>query len=250
MTTSVEQFNLPRRLVAEGFGTAFLVMAVVGSGIMAEQLSDGNVGIALLANTIATGAALTTLILIFGAISGAHFNPIVSLCFALQRQLPWKDFSVYTAAQVTGAICGVITAHIMFELPFVSQATNVRTGAGIWMGEIVASFALLAAIFGCLRARKDALPYAVGLIIMAGYWYTPSTSFANPAVTIARALSDTFAGIRPEDVSMFIVAQIIGAVLATIVFGWFSKKNIAETKPHYASSNFMQRCSQSFARIF
>lgn len=216
-----EQFDLPRRLVAEGLGTALLVAAVVGSGVMGEQLAGGNMGIALMANTLATGMALTVLILIFGVISGAHFNPVVSLSFALQRQLPWKDFLSYSAVQIVGGIGGTMLAHIMFSLPLVSEATHIRTGVGIWVGEIVASFALLAAILGCLRTKPDAVPYAVGLIIMAGYWFTSSTSFANPAVTIARALSDTFSGIRPFDVPAFLVAEIIGAIFATIMFRWF-----------------------------
>jgi glycerol uptake facilitator-like aquaporin len=187
---------------------------------MGHKLSGGNTGLALLANTLATGAALTTLILIFEKISGAHFNPAVSLSFALQRRLSWKDFSFYTAAQITGGICGTITAHIMFNLPLITEATQARTGSGIWIGEIIATFALMATIIGCLRTRIEALPYAVGFIIMAGYWYTPSTSFANPAVTLARTLSDTFAGISPEDAPAFIAAQIIGATLATLVFLW------------------------------
>ncbi len=215
-----EQFDLPRRLAAEGLGTAFLVMSVVGSGIMGEQLAGGNEGLVLLVNTLATGATLTTLILIFSAISGAHFNPVVSLSFALQRQLSWKDFSAYTIVQIMGGICGTMMVHIMFNLPLITEATHARTGAGIWIGEIIATFALIATIIGCLRTRAEALPYAVGLIIMAGYWYTSSTSFANPAVTIARALSNTFSGIRPEDVPTFIAAQIVGAVLATIMFRW------------------------------
>ena len=195
-----EKFSLKKQLAAEGLGTAFLVAAVIGSGIMGDQLASGNIAIALLANTIATGAALTTLILIFMPISGAHFNPVVSLCFALRGELTWPAFLLFTLVQIAGGISGAIAAHVMFELPPVIEATNIRTGTGIWVAEIIASFALLAAILGCLHHRPQAIPYAVGLIIMAGYWYTASTSFANPAVTIARAFSDTFAGIRPADV--------------------------------------------------
>ena len=216
-----DQYTLSRRLVAEGLGTAFLVAAVVGSGIMGEQLAAGNDAMALLANTLATGAALIVLILIFGSISGAHFNPVVSLSFALQKELKWTECMIYSVVQIGGGICGAMLAHLMFDLPVLMEASNTRTGLGIWTGEVVASFALLAAILGCLRNRPDAVPYAVGLVIMAGYWYTSSTSFANPAVTIARSFSDTFSGIRPEDVPAFIVLQAIGAVLATLLFRWF-----------------------------
>ena len=164
-------FDLSKRLAAEGIGTAFLVMAVVGSGIMGDQLSGGNDGVALLANTLATGAALTTLILIFGGISGAHFNPVVSLSFALQKKISWGHCLSYSGVQIIGGLCGTLIAHIMFNLPLITAATHVRTGGGIWVSEIVATFALLATILGCLRTRPEAVPYAVGLIIMAGYWY-------------------------------------------------------------------------------
>lgn len=214
------EFDLKRRLVAEGLGTALLVATVVGSGIMGEQLAGGNAAIALLGNTLATGAALVVLILIFGAISGAHFNPVVSLSFAVQRRLPWKDFFSYIAVQVVGGVSGAVLAHIMFDLPLITASTHARTGMGVWTGEVVASFGLLATILGCLRTRPDAVPYAVGLFITAGYWFTSSTSFANPAVTIARALSDTFAGIRPEDVPAFIAAQVVGAAIATGLVKW------------------------------
>ncbi|MGB4107818.1 MAG: MIP/aquaporin family protein [Alphaproteobacteria bacterium] len=222
---AAEQFNLARRLVAEGLGTALLVTAVVGSGIMGEQLAGGNIAIALLANTLSTGAALIVLILIFGAISGAHFNPVVSLSFALQRKLPWKEFLFYLAAQIVGGIAGTILAHVMFDLPLLMESTHTRTGTGVWAGEIVASFGLLATILGCLRSRPEAVPYAVGLFIMSAYWFTSSTSFANPAVTIARSFTDTFSGIGPDDVPAFIAAQIVGALLATMLFRWlwFSK---------------------------
>jgi glycerol uptake facilitator-like aquaporin len=219
----MKEFDLKRRLFAEGLGTALLVAVVIGSGIMGERLAGGNAAIALLGNTFATGAALPVLILVFGAISGAHFNPVVSLSFAVQGRLSWKDFFPYVIVQIAGGIAGTVLAHIMFDLPPITASTHARTGIGIWTGEIVASFGLLAAILGCLRSRPEAVPYAVGLFITAGYWFTSSTSFANPAVTIARALSDTFAGIRPEDVPGFIAAQIIGALLATALFRWLWK---------------------------
>ncbi len=218
---TLKEFTLSRRLVAEMIGTAFLVAAVIGSGIMGEQLANGNMGIALLANTMATGAMLIVIILMFGTISGAHFNPVVSLSFALQRELSWKDFLFYVIAQCLGGIVGAMLAHIMFDLPLIMESMHARTGVGIWTGELIASFALLLTILMCNREKPEAVPYAVAMIIMAGYWFTSSTSFANPAVTIARALSDTFAGIRPEDVPAFIIIQIIGAVLATKIFHWF-----------------------------
>jgi glycerol uptake facilitator-like aquaporin len=218
----MKAFDLSRRLVAEGLGTMFLVAAVIGSGIMGEQLSGGNAAIALLGNTLATGAALMVLILIFGPVS-SHFNPIVSLSFALQRVLPWREFLIYVPVQIMAGIAGAMLAHIMFDLPLITASTHLRTGLGVWTGEIVASFGLLATILGCLRARPDAVPYAVGLFITAGYWFTSSTSFANPAVTIARSLTDTFSGIRPMDVPGFVVAQIVGALLATAVIRWLWK---------------------------
>lgn len=226
---SSNQFNLPRKLIAESLGTALLVTAVIGSGIMGEQLADGNAAIALLANTLSTGAALIVLILVFGGISGAHFNPVVSLSFALQGKLHWKEFFAYAAAQITGGIAGAMLAHIMFNLPILMESSNARTGLGIWTGEIVASFGLLATILGCLRSRPDAVPYAVGLFIMSAYWFTSSTSFANPAVTIARSFTDTFSGIGPNDAPAFIAAQIVGALLATALFKWlFTQKKISE----------------------
>lgn len=218
--TAYNPFDLKRRLFSEWLGTALLVAVVIGSGIMGENLADGNEAIALLGNTLATGAALVVLILIFGPISGAHFNPVVSLSFALQRKLPWPEFLAYIIMQIIGGMAGAVLAHTMFSLPLIEASTHTRTGAGVWTGEIVASFGLLATILGCLRNRPDAIPYAVGLFITAGYWFTSSTSLANPAVTIARSLTDTFSGIRPEDVGGFIAAQIIGAVLATLVFRW------------------------------
>jgi glycerol uptake facilitator-like aquaporin len=218
MTT--HKFDLTRRLFAEALGTALLVAVVIGSGIMGDQLAGGNAALALLGNTLATGAALVVLILIFGPVSGAHFNPVVSLSFALRRQLPWAECLAYALLQVTGAVAGALLAHTMFSLPLIEASTHVRTGAGVWTGEVVASFGLLATIMGCLRTRPEAVPYAVGLFIAAGYWFTSSTSFANPAVTIARSLTDSFSGIRPDDVLGFIMAQILGSILATVVFHW------------------------------
>lgn len=213
-------FDLKRRLIAEMLGTALLVAVVVGSGIMSSQLSNGNDAIALLGNTLATGVILPVLILIFGPISGAHFNPVVSMVFAAQGSLPKKDFVTYVVAQTIGAIIGTALAHIMFDLPLITLSTHARTGLGVWTGEIIASFGLLLTILGCLRSKPEAVPYAVGLFISAGYWFTSSTSFANPAVTLARSLTDTFAGITPSDVVGFVIAQIIGAALALTFFRW------------------------------
>ncbi|MGE0120177.1 MAG: MIP/aquaporin family protein [Dongiaceae bacterium] len=211
---------LPRRLVAEALGTALLVAVVVGSGIMGERLAQGNDAVALLGNTLATGAALVVLILVFGPVSGAHFNPAVSLAMAAQRTLRWHDAAAYVPCQVAGAIAGTLLAHLMFDLPPVSASGHVRTGIGVWTGEVVATFGLLAAIIACGRRQPGAVPYAVGLWISAGYWFTSSTSFANPAVTVARALTDSFAGIRATDVPGFILAQLFGAVVAVAVLGW------------------------------
>jgi glycerol uptake facilitator-like aquaporin len=212
--------DLPRRLAAEALGTALLVAVVVGSGIMGERLAGGNDAIALLGNTLATGAALPVLILVFGPISGAHFNPVVSASFALQRTLPWNECAAYIPVQIAGAIAGTLLAHLMFGEPLIQAATHIRTGLGVWTGEVVATFALLMTIVGCLRAHASAVPYAVGLLITAGYWFTSSTSFANPAVTIARSLTDSFAGIRPADAPGFILAQIVGAFAATVLAAW------------------------------
>lgn len=209
-----------QRAVAEALGTAFLLAAVIGSGIMAQRLSGGNDALALLCNTLPTGAMLTVLILIFGPLSGAHFNPAVTLAFALRGELPWRMAFLYLVAQVFGAIVGVWAAHLMFELPVWQFATRVRSGPGQWLAEAVATFGLLLTIFGCVARAPAAVAYAVGLYITAAYWFTASTSFANPAVTIARALSDTFAGIAPGGVLAFIVAQMIGAALATILARW------------------------------
>ncbi len=208
---------LGRRLAAEALGSFFLLATVIGSGIMAERLAGGNVALALLANAIATGAMLVVLILIFGPISGAHFNPAVSVAFALRRELAWRDTGVYVACQIAGGILGAWTAHAMFDLPILQVSTHVRSGAGQWFAELVATFGLLITIFGCVARAPAATAYAVGLYITAAYWFTASTSFANPAVTLARALSDTFAGIAPGSVAAFIVAQLIGMLAAVAI---------------------------------
>jgi glycerol uptake facilitator-like aquaporin len=212
--------SLSRRLVAEGTGTAMLLAAVVGSGIMGERLAGGNVAIALLANTIATGAALVALILTFGPISGAHFNPAVTLADAWQRGLPWREVPGYVVAQLTGAFAGVAAAHLMFAEPLFTVSTHARSGGAQAFSELVATFGLLAVIWGCSRLRSSAVPFAVGAYITAAYWFTASTSFANPAVTLARAATNTFAGIRPLDVPAFVVAQLLGALVATALFRW------------------------------
>jgi glycerol uptake facilitator-like aquaporin len=212
--------DLARRLAAEGIGTAMLLAAVVGSGIMAERLSGGNEAIALLANTVATAAALLALILTFGPISGAHFNPAVSLADASQGGLGWREVPGYVVAQVSGAVVGVWTAHAMFGERLFMLSLRARSGPAQMASEFVATFGLLAVIWGCSRRRSDAVPFAVAAYIAAAYWFTASTSFANPAVTLARALSDTFAGIRPADVPGFMLAQLAGAAAATLLFRW------------------------------
>jgi glycerol uptake facilitator-like aquaporin len=209
-----------RRFVAESMGTALLLATVVGSGIMAERLAGGNVAIALLANTVATGAGLVALILAFGPISGAHFNPAVTLADAWQGGTSWRDVPGYLVSQVGGAIGGVVLAHRMFDLPLIMTSTHVRAGTGQLVSEFVASFGLLSVIWACARKRPAVVPFAVGAYITAAYWFTASTSFANPAVTVARSLSNTFAGIRPADVPAFIAAQLAGAGVATLVFRW------------------------------
>ena len=214
------QGDLIRRLAAEALGTAFLLATVVGSGIMAERLADGNVALALLGNTIPTGAILVVLILIFGPLSGAHFNPAVTTAFALRREITVPEGVVYVMAQIVGGVAGVWAAHVMFELPVLQASIQARTGPAQWFAEFVATFGLLSAIFGAVRWRPQAVCYSVGLYITAAYWFTASTSFANPAVTIARGLSDTFSGIAPAHVPAFIMAQLAGAVAATLVFGW------------------------------
>jgi glycerol uptake facilitator-like aquaporin len=209
-----------RRAVAEAVGTAFLLCAVVGSGIMGERLAGGNVAIALLANTIATGAALVALILTFGPVSGAHLNPAVTLADASQGGLAWREAPAYIVAQICGAFAGVAAAHVMFGEPLFSASRHVRAGNAQLFSEFIATFGLLSVIWGCARLRSSAVPFAVGAYITAAYWFTSSTSFANPAVTLARAASDTFAGIRPSDAPGFIVAQFAGAMAATLLFRW------------------------------
>lgn len=217
--------NFARKLTAEALGTGLLVATVVGSGIMAERLTD-DVALQLLANTLPTGAILVVLITVFGPVSGAHFNPAVTLSFALKGEgrataLP------FIAAQILGGIAGTILAHLMFEMPSITWSQNARTGPSQWLSEAVATFGLLAAILGGLRWRAEAIPWLVGLYITAAYWFTASTSFANPAVAIARALTDSFSGIRPLDVPMFIAAQLVGASLAVVLFDWLFKDDDA-----------------------
>src|SRR5260221_2221885 len=220
-----------RSAVAEALGTAFLLAAVVGSGIMAERLAGGIVGLALLANAVATGAALVALILTFAPISGAHFNPIVTVALASANELPRRRVVPYILAQVTGAIAGVWLAHLMFDLPILQASARVRSGVGQWTGEFVATFGLMAVIESGRRHFAGALPGAVAAYITAAYWFTSSTSFANPAVTIARALTDSFAGIAPGDVAGFIIAQLAGAAAAIAVFRWFYRREDVGTPP-------------------
>ena len=212
--------SLARRLGAETVGTALLLATVVGSGIMAERLSGGSAAIALLANTLATGAALVALILTFGPISGAHFNPAVSLADAIEGGISWGETPGYILAQTAGAILGTISAHLMFQLPLLSLSRHVRSGPSQVFSEFVATFGLLSVIWGCSRLRSSAVAFAVGSYITAAYWFTASTSFANPAVTLARSLTDTFSGIRPADALWFILAQLAGALAATFLFRW------------------------------
>jgi len=232
--------NLRARIVAEFLGTAFLVAAVIGSGIMAERLSAGNVALILLANTIATGAALVALILTFGPISGAHLNPVVSLADAIEGGLAWSQTLPYMAAQISGGICGTLAAHAMFGLPLVLLSSHIRGGPAQFFGEFIATFGLLSVIWGCSRSCASVVPFAVGSYITAAYWFTSSTSFANPAVTIARCLSDTFTGIRPGDVPLFVVAQFAGGIAATILFRWLRRDSPSGAKdvvmPHGAES--------------
>jgi glycerol uptake facilitator-like aquaporin len=210
---------LAQRAFCEWLGTAFLLAAVVGSGIMAQKLT-GDSALALLCNTLPTGAILAVLILIFGPLSGAHFNPAVSIGFALRSELPWSEAAIYIAAQVLGGLVGVWVAHLMFEMPVWQLSITERTGAGQWLAEAVATFGLLLTIFGCVARRPDSVPYAVGLYITAAYWFTASTSFANPAVTMARSLSNTFAGIAPAGVAAFVVSQFAGMLAAVVLSRW------------------------------
>lgn len=220
--------TISRRLAAEGLGTALLVATVVGSGIMADRLTT-DTAIALMGNTAPTGAILFVLITVLGPVSGAHFNPAVTAVFAARGDVAVPDALAYVVAQVAGGIAGSIAAHLMFDLPVLQLATNARTGASQWFSEVVAAFGLVAVILGGLRARAQAVPALVGLYIAAAYWFTASTSFANPAVTIARALTDTFSGIRPIDAPAFIIAQVIGAFLALWIAGWLFKPTGAST---------------------
>jgi glycerol uptake facilitator-like aquaporin len=212
--------SLVQRSFVEGLGTAFLLAAVVGSGIMAAKLAGGNAALALLCNTIPTGAILVVLILIFGPLSGAHFNPAVSLAFAFRHALPWREAPAYIVAQLAGGAVGVWLAHLMFDLPVLQFSTTIRAGTGQWLAEAVATFGLLLTILGCVARAPAAVPYAVGLYITSAYWFTASTSFANPAVTVARSLSDTFAGIAPEGLPGFTAAQLGGMAAAVGVAGW------------------------------
>jgi len=214
------KFNLRAKLTAEFLGSAFLVAAVIGSGIMGERLAGGNAAIALLANTIATGAALVALILTFGPISGAHFNPAVTLADAVEHGIPWPEAVAYILAQCAGGIAGAVIAHLMFGLRWYTLSSHSRHGWALVLSEFVATFGLVSVIWGCTRLRSGAVPFAVASYITAAYWFTASTSFANPAVTIARSLSDTFAGIKVSDVPPFIAAQLAGALAATFLFRW------------------------------
>jgi glycerol uptake facilitator-like aquaporin len=214
------QVTLARRVVAEALGTALLVAAVIGSGIMAQRLAGPDLAVALLANTIATGGALVALILTFGPISGAHFNPVVTACLAGAREITPRAAAAYMFAQVTGAVAGALLANAMFELPAVTWSATARHGSAQLLSEVVATFGLVAVIFGTSRRRPSVTPFAVAAYIVAAYWFTASTSFANPAVTIGRAFSDTFAGIRPADVAAFILAQSVGGAAAAVLFGW------------------------------
>jgi glycerol uptake facilitator-like aquaporin len=227
----VRTYSLTRRLAAEALGTGLLLATVVGSGIMAEALAGGNVAIALLGNTLPTGAILVVLITMLGPVSGAHFNPAVTAVFALRRELPAPEALFYIAVQIGGGILGVWLAHLMFDLEVIQAAQKVRFGPGQWIAEATATFGLILTILMTLRANASAVPMAVGLYITAAYWFTASTSFANPAVTIARALSDTFAGIRPADMPAFILAQFLGAVLAMALAGWLLRTPITDAQP-------------------
>jgi glycerol uptake facilitator-like aquaporin len=224
-------FSLTKRLAAECLGTGLLVATVVGSGIMGERLAGGNVALALLGNTLPTGAILVVLILAFGPISGAHFNPVVSLVMGLRQEHPWREFLPYAAAQIIGGCIGTLVAHGMFELPLFELAVRARTGPAQWFAEFVATFGLIVTILSVSRFKSEAIPVAVGLYITAAYWFTASTSFANPAVTIARALTDSFSGIAPGDAPMFIVAQLVGALAALRVMLWL----LSESMPTQAA---------------
>ena len=214
------QFDMGRRLAAEALGTLILVMAVIGSGIMAENLAGGNDAVALLCNTIATGAVLFVIITIFASVSGAHFNPAVSLVVALRGDLDWRTAALYIVAQIAGGCLGAVFAHLMFGLDLFQLGAKARNGIGQWAGEFIATFGLIGTILGCVRFKPEAVATAVALYITSAYWFTASTSFANPAVTIARSLSDTFAGIAPGDAPGFIATELLGALAAAWLFGW------------------------------
>jgi glycerol uptake facilitator-like aquaporin len=229
------EVSLARRLVAELVGTGLLLAAVVGSGVMAERLADGNAALALLCNTLPTGAILVVLILVFGPVSGAHLNPAVSLAFALRGELRRREFAAYLLVQVAGAILGVWAVHLMFDLPVWQLSSTVRTGPSQWFAEMIATFGLLTAILGCVARAPHAIAYAVGLYITSAYWFTASTSFANPAVTLARALTDTFAGIAPGGVVTFIAAQFAGAAVALLFASWLFRADPMQTSPEQPS---------------
>jgi glycerol uptake facilitator-like aquaporin len=212
--------SLRQRTFCEWLGTAFLLAAVVGSGIMAQRLASGNAALALLCNTLPTGAILVVLILVFGPLSGAHFNPAVSIALALRGKVPWPTAAIFIVAQILGAVGGVWIAHLMFDLPLWQISVTTRTGPGQWLAEAVATFGLVVTVFGCMARTPASVPYAVGLYITSAYWFTASTSFANPAVTIARSLSDTFAGIAPSGVAAFVVAQLAGTLAAVGLSQW------------------------------
>jgi glycerol uptake facilitator-like aquaporin len=212
--------SLGRRATAEFVGTGLLVAAVVGSGIMGERLANGNIGLELLSNTVATGAALVCLIIAFGSISGAHFNPVVTLMDAFERGLPWRDVPHYLFGQILGAFTGAVVANLMFGLPAVSLSAKMRNGSAQLLSEFIATFGLMCVIWGASRLRPNATPFAVGAYITSAYWFTASTSFANPAVTMARCFSNTFAGIRPQDAPQFMAAQFAGGIAATLLFRW------------------------------
>lgn len=240
--------SLSRRIAAEFAGTAFLVAAVLGSGIMGERLSNGNVALALLANTVATGAALVALILTFGPISGAHFNPAVSLADAMEGGLTWVQSLSYVVAQIAGGLSGAVVANLMFGLRAVSISQHVRSGSSQIFSEFVATFGLLCVIWGCSRARSNAVAFAVGAYITAAYWFTASTSFANPAVTVARSLSDTFAGIRPADVPLFVLSQLSGALAATLLFRWLAPSLIQPKNVIIAREDEAGRATETVSR--
>lgn len=221
----MSDYDQTRKFVAEALGSCFLLMTVVGSGIMASNLSGGIEGLALLGNSIATGAILVVLIIWFGPVSGAHFNPVVSLAFVIKRELSASHFIFYVVAQIIGAVAGVLIANAMFDLPFIERSSTVRTGSPLYFSEAIATFGLVGLILGTVHSRPNAVPYMVGLYITAAYWFTASTSFANPAVTFARSFTESFSGIRFTDVKPFILAQIIGAVAATLFSEWFNRKN-------------------------